>query len=63
MPHKDKNQFEIITLWVPRGYKHKLRITAAKMGYKGISDYIRAVLGVDRGKCKGEAIAGQIKGV
>ena len=60
MPHKDKTRFEIITLWVPRGTKYKLRVEAAKMGYKGISDYIRAVLGLYGGKCKESAKSAQI---
>lgn len=62
MPHSDKSKFEIITLWVPKGTKHRLRVLAAKMGYIGISEYVRSVLGVDSGKCKGEAVAAQIKG-
>jgi len=60
MPHKDKTRFEIITLWVPRGTKYKLRVEAAKMGYKGISEYIRVVLGIGVGKCNQGAKSAQI---
>ncbi len=62
MPYIDKARFEIITLWVPRGTKHKLRMEAAKMGYKGVSEYIRAVLGIGVGKCKERALSAQIEG-
>ena len=60
MPYKDTGQFEVITLWVPKGTKHRLRLIAAKSGYNGISAYIRGILGLDEKKHNGGPIAAQI---
>ena len=41
MPYKDLDHNEIITLWVPKGIKRKLRIVAAEEGYKGVFELLR----------------------
>ena len=60
--NKDGKQ-EFITISLPKGSKASIRVYAAKNGYKGVSECIRA--GIDMlmcKKCSLEAVASQIKG-
>ncbi len=41
MPYTKHHDYELISLWVPKGLKGKLRLEAAKQGYKGVSELLR----------------------
>ena len=55
---------EFINVPVPKGTKARIRVFAAKNGYKGVAECVRAGIDMLIGrKCSLEAVAGQIKGI
>lgn len=61
-PRKDDREF--ITTPFPKGSKAKIRVYAAKNGYKGVAECVRvAVDTLMAQKAKEEAVASEIRGV